>query len=70
VLVCGPAEVRIAELFNHPHSFIGPQFARGLVNVNTPQELKAEAELMESKRRPKQGRALSNGEIIGADDKF
>jgi molybdopterin-guanine dinucleotide biosynthesis protein A len=55
LLVRGPAELRIAELFNHQRSFLAPQFTRGMVNVNTPQELMAEAELVEPARRPAKG---------------
>jgi GTP:adenosylcobinamide-phosphate guanylyltransferase len=31
----------MAELFDHPHTVIGPQFTRATVNVNTPEELLA-----------------------------
>lgn len=45
LLVRGADKVRIAELFNHPRTLIAPSFTRGLVNVNTPQELIAQEEL-------------------------
>ncbi len=54
LLVRGPADVRLAELFNHQHSFIGPRFTRALVNVNTPQELLAEAELAGADASPEE----------------
>jgi molybdopterin-guanine dinucleotide biosynthesis protein A len=47
LLVQGADKVRIAELFNHPRTLIAPSFTRGLVNVNTPQELTAQEELAE-----------------------
>jgi molybdopterin-guanine dinucleotide biosynthesis protein A len=70
LLVRGPADVRIAELFNHRHSLISSHFTRGLVNVNTPQELMAEVELVEPERRSTRGRTSENDEIKGANDKF
>jgi molybdopterin-guanine dinucleotide biosynthesis protein MobB len=45
LLVRGTDKVRLAELFNHPRTLIAPSFTRGLVNVNTPQELTAQEEL-------------------------
>jgi len=68
LLVRGPAGVRLPELFDHQRSFIGPQFTRGVVNVNTPQELKAEAELVEQSRQIEQ--SFVNGETKGTNDKF
>jgi molybdopterin-guanine dinucleotide biosynthesis protein MobB len=42
----GADQVRLAELFDHPHTVIAPQFTRATINVNTPEELEA-AELKE-----------------------
>ena len=52
LLVRGADKVRIAELFNHPRTLIAPTFTRGLVNVNTPQELMAQEELFEAANEP------------------
>jgi molybdenum cofactor guanylyltransferase len=51
LLVHGPGHVRIAELFDHPRTLIASHITRGLENVNTPQELLAQAELAEPRRR-------------------
>ncbi len=52
LLVRGADKVRIAELFNHPRTLIAPTFTRGLVNVNTPEELLAQEELFEAANEP------------------
>jgi molybdopterin-guanine dinucleotide biosynthesis protein MobB len=36
----GPERVRLAELFDHPHTVIGPQLSKATINVNTPGEFK------------------------------
>jgi molybdopterin-guanine dinucleotide biosynthesis protein A len=41
LVTCGADKARMAELFDHPHTVIGPQFTRATVNVNTPDEFKA-----------------------------
>ncbi len=46
------AGLRIAELVNHPRTLIAPHFTRGLVNVNTPQELMEQSKLAEARRQP------------------
>jgi molybdopterin-guanine dinucleotide biosynthesis protein MobB len=46
----GAEKVRLAELFDHPHTRIGPQLTRATVNVNTPGEFKdAEAAAAEQR---------------------
>jgi molybdopterin-guanine dinucleotide biosynthesis protein A len=52
LLVRGAEKVRIAELFNHPRTLIAPTFSRGLVSVNTPQELMAQQELADAANQP------------------
>jgi molybdopterin-guanine dinucleotide biosynthesis protein A len=52
LLVRGADKVRIAELFNHPRTLIVPTVTRGLVSVNTPQELMAQVEIAEAKNQP------------------
>jgi molybdopterin-guanine dinucleotide biosynthesis protein A len=44
-------DVRLAELFNHQHTLISPRFSRGLLNVNTPEELLTEVELAEASQQ-------------------
>lgn len=48
----GPDQVHLAELFKHPRTLIAPIRTRGLVNVNTPQELIAQEELAKAKAQP------------------
>jgi molybdopterin-guanine dinucleotide biosynthesis protein A len=51
LLVREAGKVRIAELFNHPRTLIARSFTRGLVNVNTPQELMMQEELAEARNQ-------------------
>jgi len=52
LLVRGAEKVRIAELLHHPRTLIAPTSTRGLVNVNTPQELMAQEELFKTANEP------------------
>jgi molybdopterin-guanine dinucleotide biosynthesis protein MobB len=47
----GADKVRMAELFDHPRTVIGPQFTRATVNVNTPEELLAAEALVKAQAR-------------------
>jgi len=40
LLARDPASVRIAEIFDHPHTVISPYSTRGLLSANTPMELR------------------------------
>jgi len=46
----GAASVRIAELLDHPRTLIVPTATRGLINVNTPDELSAQEALAKANR--------------------
>jgi molybdopterin-guanine dinucleotide biosynthesis protein A len=49
----GADKVRMAELFDHPRTVIGPQFTLATVNVNTPEELlAAEAQVKVAPKHP------------------
>ena len=50
VLVRGAGAVRIAELIDHPRTLLAAHSTRGLENVNTPQELRAQAEAAEPRQ--------------------
>jgi molybdopterin-guanine dinucleotide biosynthesis protein MobB len=48
ILVHGAGSARIAELFDHPRTRVARYFTRGLINVNTPEELMAQEKLAEA----------------------
>ncbi len=52
IVAHGAASVRIAELLDHPRTIICPTLSRGLINVNTLDELAAEEEFARIKRVP------------------
>lgn len=51
LLARGTADVRLADLIDHPRTLIGPRFTRGTVNVNTPDDLMAEEKLADADHR-------------------
>ncbi len=69
LLARGAEKMRIAELFNHPRTLITPTFTRGLVNVNTPKELREQEDLREGTNKPslwtkhRPGCAVRNDEV-------
>jgi molybdenum cofactor guanylyltransferase len=54
VLVRGPENVRIAELFDHPRTLIVPHAKRALFNANTPAQFKTASELNDEDARSSQ----------------